>query len=346
MHKTGIALLSTLIFMAVFTALLLYWYQNEILYRLQAEASLKYQSVYQALDGVVSETASLLKNYSEEQLRQNEINLLDTEGASFFSDWSVRSFPAKDSDFLKVQLSYLDLQNFRALFRFQSYSLTHFPWINLSQEAFELPTNLIFNSDQDYQLALTVPRISLIPFPINENFETVIYGDAQIEWQPDQITIRQGSKKITLNSGSNVQIKGDVTILGDLSHAYGKQWYFDIEGNLDLILPNKSKEFPSEETTLIIHVTEQLRLFAEGRPSEQTNNSSLQINGFIWVENNCFSTDSYIQEIYWKGGIACQLDASANISIPIHLLHSSFSDPPSAFNRTSLIWNGIRPLEL
>ncbi len=348
--KSGMALLTSLVLMTVLSFLLLHWYQNEIQFRLQAESSLKYQSIHQELEGALGQSILLLQGYTKTQLRESPIVLPHSKFRPFFSEWSAQSKPAENTPFLPLELTYESPSGaiiFEALLRFEFYSLADIPWLNLSPEnADPLPNNLIFANEQDRLQALAAPRFSLLPALSAKPFDQIFYGDVRMVWEEEKLTAFQGNDEWILTDISgdqlSIQIKGNASIAGDLTASVSKKVYFQIIGNLVLELPTKTAEFSQTSPNLFVRVSEKMVLQAQ-----HSGNSAVQINGYFWIEKDCFTLQSSFSAIYWKGSLACQMKASLQWSVPLHLLHSPYPRPhPASFDRTTLQLSGVRPLSL
>lgn len=344
--KPGLVLLILLIFMAALSMLLVYWFQNEIQFRLQAEASLKHQSIYQQLEGVLGQSIVLIRHFSETHLRENSVVLSPSEFNPFFPDWSVRSKPAQDSPFLTLDLEYqssLEPLSFEALLRFYPYYLSDIPWFNLHSAPFaSLPENIIFFNEQDRLNTLTAPRFSLLPESSSPSFDQVFEGETHMIWDEEKIRVIQGKKESLLADFQerrlHVQIRGDTSIEGDTTNPPGKLLFLEVIGNLILESPNMTPDFPRSSPRLFVHVTKQLFL-----QSQQSGTPSIQINGYFWIEDSCPLPRSSFQAIYWKGSLACRLNFPAQWTIPLHLLHTPYPQfPPSSFARTALLFSGAR----
>ncbi|MBF0287912.1 MAG: hypothetical protein HQM14_08845 [SAR324 cluster bacterium] len=347
--KSGLVLISTLIIMAIISTLLLQWYQNEIQYRLQAQVSLEYHSLLQELEGILGQSIISLQNYSDSELRQNNIVIPNSELQSFFPGWVVQSIPAKKASFLKLDVThhaFSQTHKFDVLFHFSSYNLSDIPFLNLSLEnSAVLPENLIFPRSNDQKLTIEAPRFPLKAPPLNDSFDHVFQGEVQIAWNEDNITFFQKSDELIFPyheiDGLSVQITGNASITGDLTHSAGKQIFLKIIGNLNFKLPSKSTEFSEPPPHLFLHVTEKV--------SVQTSSSAhptIQISGYLWIENGCLDIHASIQSIYWTGSLACHL-TSARFSHPFYLLHAQYPhEPPASFDRVFLQFNGVQSVDL
>lgn len=346
----GWVLLLLLILFTGLSLLLIQWYHNEVQFRLQAEAALRFRFVHQQLEGVLAQSVLLLTQHSETQLRTNAFDLSQREPSTFFPDWSIQSKAAKKAPFLKLELQHEGLGDpmvFEALFRFEPHALSSIPWFDSALQSLPqtLPNNLIFSQEQDARLSLQAPRFFLVPESVHEPFDYVFSGNTRFVWTKDQWMVFQGSNAWDLKKFSKnflrIQVQGDVSVEGSMILHQKKQIFLQIMGNLSLRLPNQPAAFSSPSPHLFVHVTRTMAVQAL-LPGDRT----LQVNGYFWLEEACPRLSSRLDGVYWKGSLACPMDSATLGSVPLHLAHSQPLDkPPAAFMRTVMEFNGIRFLK-
>lgn len=350
MLRTGWTLLLLLIILTALSLFLMYWFQNEIQFRLQAEAALRLRFVQQQVEGVLAQGVLLLQKYTENQLRSHSFTLSSAEFNSFFPDWFVHSKAAQEEPSLIVELTHQSSGEplvFEALFRFHSYSLSDIPWLDLNPQSLPqtFPANLIFSRKQDQLLSLKPPRFSLFPITNSNSFHYVFPDKARLVWGQDQFMVFQGEHSWDLANFSkeqlHIQIQGDASIEGTMALHQDKQIFVQVLGHLNLELPNQSENFRPEPSRLFVHVTESMNLH-----SSEPSNATLQMNGFFWIQNSCPVLPSFLNAVYWKGSLACPVEPSMHSTVPLHFLYSvPAAPPPDSFMRTSLQFNGIRLLQ-
>ena len=346
--RTGWSLLALLMFMAVLSAFLLHWYQNEIQFRLQAEVALQHQLLHQQLEGVITKSLLDLQNFSEDHLRTNTVTRGPIVFSSFFPQWSMRSLPAQEDPILTVELQHQSLGvpvSFEVLLYFHSYFLSDFPWFDSSPiPSDSLPDNLIISRPDDLQRSNNIHRFSLQQTSIAASFDYVFHGNTEILWEQDQMKVIQGENEWELTEflreKLQIQIQGDVTIIGTMGHHAGKLVFLEAKGDLILQLPAGSADFSTTLPSFFAHVT--------GKTHVQAKNAdhvNVQVNGYFWIEDACPLAHAALQAVYWNGSLACPLERSATWQVPLHLRYAPPTQaPPDTFVRTALQLGGVRPM--
>ncbi len=342
---SGIALLLTMIFMVGMSAWILYWYRNEIQFRLQADAALRYQSIYQELDGVLAHSLSHLQQYPESQLRETSLRLGNTE-LSFFPGWSVQTLPEGASSTLPLAINYQaeagPLQ-FEALLHLQRFSLTTVPWFHAGASSNPWPNQLTFAQETDHQTALNAPKFPLPKDPVVSTFDASFPNGAELQREEAQLfVISEGTIPIELkptNSMLRIQIRGDATWVGNLTTHFEIPIYLEILGNLTLVLAGTTPGFREATPFLFVYTTGDIIL-----QHTTGDGGFLAINGYFRVEGSrCLSLASGLQGVYWQGSLACETDLPIQFSVPIHLQHVAPTiSAPEALERTALRNNGVQ----
>ena len=347
--RSGWVLLLLLILLTGLSLLLIRWYQNEIQFRLQAEAALQFRLIHQQLEGVLAQTVLRLRQHSEAQLRADAFDLSQNEPNAFFADWSIHSRAAKKAPFLKLTLqheSFGEPLAFEALFRFESCTLADIPWwdSSLQPSAQGQPRHLIFSQEQDARLSLQAPRFFLLSEVPKQPFHYILQGNTRLLWTQDRLLVFQGNNVWNLTDFSQknlrLQIQGDVVIEGSMAWHQDKPIFLHIVGNLSLHLPNQPRGFSPAPPRLFVRVAQTMRIQSQ-LPMDKT----LQINGYFWLEGACPNVSPFVEALYWKGSLACPMHATAPSTVPLHFTHSPpIHAPPEDFRRTAMRFNGIRLL--
>lgn len=349
--KPGFALLAVTVLMIVCSGFLLFWYQNEIRFRLQANAGLRHQTIYQARSGLASQSVWYLQKFTESELREASQPIPRSALDPFFEKWSVQSDAAGDSDFLSLPMQYdaPEPLRFEALFRFQHGSVTDFPWWNLSPQAtMAFKTDLekhfpIWQTSEDQQRSAEAPLFILQREPNLPQFHSVWPGDVELEWKAGQLILGQKDSLTPPNKAWNLvneplwlQIRGNLKLSGNLGEELSNAIVLDVDGSVILDLPASLPEFSSSSSRWFIRA-------GQGVMIQGPEEEAVQVNGYLRIDQGCLKMKTVLGTIYWKGSIACSVEAPKKVDLPLHLSYSRPLDAiPPMFQYTALLPNGIQ----
>ncbi|MBF0352907.1 MAG: hypothetical protein HQM11_17875 [SAR324 cluster bacterium] len=318
-----------MIFLFMLTTLGVYAYQQSIQHRLQTDALLDMNRVYQSLNNILTSALSEIQRMTVAQLREKPLNLT-AEALHVEPGWEVR-LPVPDaSNRIVLQTSYTRPHSrleFESLFLLTPCDLTRVSFLVMNRRKSGTTTT------GDCQ-----PHTVFLRTEDQDNAQPVM-GDAEILWAGTELTVTVHGQKqgITLNRSVSLLISGNTRLFlkAPLSP---HPLQITTTGNLEWI---PQTQLSAGQKLLFFGIVEQnLLIYQTGTPRDV-------LQGYFLVKGeDCVKLDGNIRSLQWHGSLACYHEPDFGSVTPEWLNVSPSASVPDAFIRYFLQYRGTRIIML
>ena len=335
----GYVLLTTVLFFIFLSSVLLFWYQREILYYLQIESSLHAHQVYQELLGVHQEIIDLLTTKERENVENLSLQIVLTEL------WKIRQIKNVENQRMAVvvqkqmEKEYFD---FQLLYHLQKTNITQTPLLIWGDQSQKSPSVFWSTSDQQKSNEFVSNFFQRKQQEIPRN---PVVGETKLLWNTNGVFIveNKGNTRLDFEIDEALQFHslGTVELAVDFhQNVYGKYFFIYAEQGVKIISRSLDATHLQGTGKLFIRTKGEITFL-----NVPQDTGIFQGLGHLWAEGSgCIKASSLVQEIYWKGSLACQSVIGWE-KYTLHLQHAVAEDIPPEFLWDSILFNGVKILD-